>query len=261
MSDWLREFGNVLLETLRAVTPIVMMLVLFQVLVIRKPLPNPRRILVGFVYVLLGVALFLEGLKMALFPVGDLMAKQLTAPEFLGAAHHAGSVHWHTYIWVYLFAGSIGFATTLAEPALIAVALKAAEVSAGAINPWGLRLAVACGAAFGLALGTFRIVTGTDLYLYIVTGYVVVVIQTALAPRMIVGLAYDSGGVTTSTVTVPIVTALGLGLASAVPGRNPLADGFGLIAFTCLFPIISVLGYAQIAAWQTRRNRQTDNHD
>ncbi|WP_133717429.1 DUF1538 domain-containing protein [Methylocaldum gracile] len=259
MSEWLHEFGDVLLETLRAVSPIVAMLVLFQLLVIRKPLPNPGRILVGFVYVLLGVALFLEGLKMALFPVGELMAKQLTAPEFLGAAYHAGGTQWHAYIWVYFFAASIGFATTLAEPALIAVALKAAEVSAGAINPWGLRLAVACGAAVGLALGTFRIVTGTDLHLYIIAGYVVVVVQTTLAPRMIVGLAYDSGGVTTSTVTVPIVTALGLGLASAVPGRNPVADGFGLIAFTCLFPIISVLGYAQIAAWWSRRNRSTDN--
>jgi len=259
MNEWLHELGSALLETLRAVSPIVTMLVLFQLLAIRKPLPNPRRIVVGFVYVLLGVALFLQGLKIALFPIGDLMARQLTAPEFLGAAPHDGGVHWYAYIWVYLFAASIGFATTLAEPALIAVALKAAEVSAGAINPWGLRLAVACGAALGLAVGTFRIVTGTDLHFYIIAGYVVVLIQTAFAPRMIVGLAYDSGGVTTSTVTVPIVTALGLGLASAVPGRNPLADGFGLIAFTCLFPIISVLGYAQIAAWRTRRNRSGDN--
>lgn len=259
MSGWVNEFGNVLLEVLSAVIPIVGMLLLFQAVVIRRPLPNPRRIFVGFLYVILGIALFLEGLELALFPLGDLMAKQLTSAEFIGSAPTTHRLAWHAYVWVYTFAGTIGFATTLAEPALIAVALKASEISGGAIRPWGLRLAVAFGAACGLVLGTFRIVTGVELYFFILSGYVVVMIQTAFAPRMIVGLAYDSGGVTTSTVTVPIVTALGLGLASQVPGRDPLLDGFGLIAFTCLFPIISVLAYGQIAVWRSRREQSTNN--
>jgi hypothetical protein len=133
------------------------------------------------------------------------------------------------------------------------VALKAQQISGGTINAWGLRIAVSIGVAIGIALGAFRIVTGTELYFYIVVGYVFVLIQTLFAPKTIIGLAYDSGGVTTSTVTVPLVTALGLGLASTVPGRNPLIDGFGLIAFASLFPIIAVLGYAQIAQWLSNR--------
>lgn len=259
MNGWLNEFAAVLLEVLRAVIPIVGMLMLFQLVVIRRPLSNPRRIFLGLLYVILGIALFLEGLELALFPLGDLMARQLTSPEFIGSTPHAHRLAWHAYVWVYTFAGAVGFATTLAEPALIAVAIKASQISGGAINPWSLRLAVAFGAACGLALGTFRIVTGIELYFFILTGYVVVMIQTAFAPKMIVGLAYDSGGVTTSTVTVPIVTALGLGLASEVPGRDPLLDGFGLIAFTCLFPIISVLAYGQIAVWRSRRGPSTNN--
>jgi hypothetical protein len=164
-----------------------------------------------------------------------------------------GSASWISYGWVYLFAFMVGFSTTIAEPSLIAVAHKAEEASKRSISSWGLRLAVAIGVAVGIALGTFRIVTGTPLYLYIMAGYVVVAVQTFMAPKMIIPLAYDSGGVTTSTVTVPLVTALGLGLASNVPGRSPVLDGFGLIAFASLFPIISVLGYAQLAQWNTRR--------
>ena len=133
------------------------------------------------------------------------------------------------------------------------MSIKANQVSAGAIKPWGLRIAVAIGVAVGIALGAFRIVTGTPLHYYIITGYVFVLIQTWFAPRTIIALAYDSGGVTTSTVTVPLVAALGLGLASTVPGRSPLLDGFGLIAFASLFPIITVLGYAQLAQWVAKR--------
>jgi hypothetical protein len=192
---------------------------------------------------------FLEGLDMALFPLGNLMASQLTTPEFLNNSTLDKVVVWQDYRWTYVFAGSIGFATALAEPALLAVAIKVEHLSGGAIHAWGLRIAVAIGVAFGLALGTFRIVTGTELYYFIVSGYIVVMIQTRFAPKSIIGLAYDTGGVTTSMVTVPLVTALGLGLAEAVPGRNPLMDGFGLIAFASLFPIIAVLGYAQIAHW------------
>ncbi|MBT8487763.1 MAG: DUF1538 domain-containing protein, partial [Gemmatimonadetes bacterium] len=136
-------------------------------------------------------------------------------------------------------------------PALIAVAFKAHEVSAGTIGQWGLRITVAIGVAFGLALGAFRIVSGTPIYLYILAGYVVVLVQTIFAPKHIIALAYDSGGVTTSTVTVPLVAALGLGLSNAVPGRNPALDGFGLIAFASLFPIIAVMGYAQVMEWKT----------
>lgn len=253
MSEWLQAFGMSFITTLRDILPIAAVIIGFQLLVIRRPLINPKRTLIGFFYVLIGITLFLEGLRMALFPVGELMAKQLTDPAFIQSDANPAEVPWHAYFWVYVFAACIGFAAPLAEPALIAVAIKAQEISGGAINSWGLRLAVSGGVAFGIALGTFRIVTGTELYLYIVVGYIVVIIQTAFAPKLIIGIAYDSGGVTTSTVTVPVVTALGLGLASTVPGRNPLLDGFGMIALACLFPIIAVLGYAQIAKWLTKR--------
>ncbi|MCL7420838.1 MAG: DUF1538 domain-containing protein [Methylobacter sp.] len=252
MIEYLNHFAQTLLATGRDVLPIVGIIVGFQLLVIRRPLPYPKKTLIGFLYVLLGIAFFLEGLNMALFPLGSLMAEQLTSPEFLGIDPQQ-SVNWLSYCWVYVFAACIGFATALAEPSLLAVAIKAEEISAGAINAWGLRLAVSLGVAFGLALGTFRIVTGTELYLFIIVSYLVVIIQTLFAPKIIIGLAYDSGGVTTSTVTVPLVTALGLGLASHVPGRNPLLDGFGLIAFACLFPIIAVLGYAKLAELRARR--------
>jgi hypothetical protein len=228
-------------------------------LVIRRPIPNLRKVLVGFVYVLLGLALFIDGLEQALFPLGRLMAQQLTDPAFIlaGRASHGAGImlHWSDYYWVYIFAFTIGFATTIAEPSLLAVAIKANEVSGGTITVWGLRVAVALGVAVGIALGTFRIVTGTPLHYYIIVGYVFVIAQTLFSPRMIIALAYDSGGVTTSTVTVPIVTALGLGLASTVPGRSALLDGFGLIAFASLFPIMSTLAYAQLIEWRERRRQ------
>jgi len=195
------------------------------------------------------LSLFLQGLEQALFPLGKLMATQLTAPEFIykGIERVSESIHWADYKWVYLFAAAIGFSTTIAEPSLLAVAIKAHEVSGGTVTIWGLRISVAIGVAIGIALGTYRIVTGTPLQYYIIVSYIIVIIQTFYAPRMIVPLAYDSGGVTTSTVTVPLVAALGLGLSMTVPGRNPLLDGFGLIAFASVFPIITVMGYAQIS--------------
>ncbi len=254
ITHWLLIFCDSLLETTRDILPIAVIIIGFQLLVIRKPLPNPGKTLLGFFYVLLGIAFFLKGLEMALFPLGKLMAVELTAPEFLGISNNTAAATWQTYFWVYVFAASIGFATTLAEPALLAVAIKAEEISGGAIHAWGLRIAVSMGVAFGITLGTYRIVIGAELYYFIITGYIVVIIQTAFAPKLIIGLAYDSGGVTTSTVTVPLVTALGLGLSSAVPGRNPLLDGFGLIAFASLFPIIAVLTYAQIAEWRNKRH-------
>ena len=186
------------------------------------------------------------------------MAEQLTAPAFLGLTGGETSVDWREFGWIYLFAFTIGFSTTIAEPSLIAVAMKASEVSGGAIHPWGLRIAVALGVAIGIALGAFRIITGTPLPYYIITGYIFVLIQTWFAPRMIIALAYDSGGVTTSTVTVPLVAALGLGLSSHIPGRNPMLDGFGLIAFASLFPMMTVMGYAQLSEWAGRRGARAD---
>ncbi len=256
MSDLLLSLWSALLATIDDILPILAILVGFQVIVLRRPIPNFKQVLLGFLFVLLGLAFFLEGLERALFPLGKLMAKQLTAPEFLGFSGEAtASTHWHAFLWVYLFAFSIGFSTTVAEPSLIAVAIKAQQVSAGVIHPWGLRIAVALGVALGISLGTFRIVTGTPLAYYIIAGYVLVLIQTWFAPRAIIALAYDSGGVTTSTVTVPLVTALGLGLATHIPGRNPLLDGFGLIAFASLFPMMTVMGYAQLSEyWAKRRS-------
>jgi hypothetical protein len=257
----LNDYLGVMLGTLRDVLPIAIILFGFQVLVLRRAVPNLKRVLLGFLYVLIGIILFLEGLEQALFPLGRLMATQLTDPAFiLGDGAVARVLTWSDYGWVYLFGALLGFSTTLAEPALIAVAMKAREVSGGSVGIWGLRVAVAIGVAVGVMLGIFRIVTGTPLHYYIIAAYIVVIVQTAFAPRIIVPLAYDSGGVTTSTVTVPLVMALGLGLASTVPGSSPLIDGFGMIAFACLFPIIAVMVYAQLSEWRARRrhDRETD---
>ena len=245
MIDFFTDFALILFYTLRDVLPILVLIIFFQVVVLKQRIPHLKKMILAGVYVVLGLALFLMGLEKALFPVGKIMATQLTDPSFIGATE-VELLNWKSYYWIYIFAALIGFSTTIAEPSLIAVAIKADEVSGGTINPWGLRITVAIGVAFALALGTFRIVTGTPLYIYIMVGYVIVIIQTYFAPKELIALAYDSGGVTTSTVTVPIVAALGLGLSSAVPGRNPAIDGFGLIAFASLFPIIAVLGYAQI---------------
>lgn len=250
------DLFNTLLATIWDVLPIVLIIFGFQRVVFRKPMANRKKLVVGFLLVLFGLAFFLEGLEAALFPLGKLMAQQLTDPLFISGGDVDAILGWQDYYWVYLFAFAMGFSTTIAEPALLAVAIKANQVSAGSIGIWGLRIAVAIGAATGTALGVHRIVIGTPLYWYIIAGYVLVMTQTIFAPRMIVALAYDSGGVTTSTVTVPLVAALGLGLASTVPGRNPLLDGFGLIAFTCLFPIMSVLAYAQLSEWRSRRSKK-----
>jgi Protein of unknown function (DUF1538) len=261
--EQLLSLGRSLFGTIGDVAPMAAVLIGFQVLILRRPIPNLPRVLFGFVLVLLGLALFMEGLERALFPLGDLLAKELTAPAFLGLAPAATAAlqDWRSYGWVYLFAFCVGIATTIAEPSLLAVAIKANQVSGGAIGTWGLRIAVAIGVALGVSLGAFRIITGTPLHYYIIPGYVLVLIQTWFAPRAIVALAYDSGGVSTSTVSVPLVTALGLGLSSQIPGRNPLLDGFGLIAFASLFPIMSVLGYAQLTDWINRRARAQPTGD
>ena len=256
--DMLSEFISTLLTTITDVLPIAAILFGFQFAIIRKPIPNLAKVLAGFAWVIVGLSLFLIGLEWALFSLGKLMAQQLTDPAFIAGVDSSEAVknialHWQDYFWVYIFAFLIGFSTTIAEPSLIAVAIKANDVSGGAIGIWGLRISVAIGVAIGISLGCYRIVVGDPIHWYIIVGYIVVVIQTMFAPKMIIPLAYDSGGVTTSTVTVPLVAALGLGLAETVPGRSPLIDGFGLIAFASLFPIISVMAYAQLSEWRAKK--------
>jgi hypothetical protein len=216
-------FSHIFLSTVKDVFPVIALLVFFQLVVLRKPFPHWKRAAIGFMFVVIGLAFFLNGLETALFPIGRIMAQQLSSPEFVfGSKNVPVDAGWSAYWWVYLFGALIGFATTVAEPALIAVSFKAQEVSRGGLSQWGLRLAVATGVAIGIAIGTFRIVTGTPLHIYIIAG-------------------------------VPLIAALGLGLSQTIPGRNPLVDGFGLIAFASVFPIITVIGYAQIARWSVVR--------
>jgi hypothetical protein len=250
------DFAKILLDTSRDVLPVIVLITFFQLIVVRQPIPHLRRLVVGCVFVVFGLALFLAGLEKALFPLGKIMATQLSDPVFIyGSDDVVLQADWKAYGWIYLFGAMIGFATTIAEPALIAVAFKASEVSAGTISQRGLRITVAIGVAIGISLGTFRIVSGTPIFIYILAGYIIVIVQTIFAPKKIIPLAYDSGGVTTSTVTVPLVAALGIGLSATVPGRNPVLDGFGLIAFASLFPIITVMGYAQYMHWSVNRAR------
>ena len=245
------------MDTVLDVAPLIGLVLFFQIVVLRQRPANLGRITVGFVYVVIGLVLFLIGLEEALFPLGKTMAAQLTDPAFLGLAEGA-TAHWLDYGWVYAFAAAIGFGTTIAEPSLMAVAHKAAAVSGGTIRPWGLRIAVAVGVAVGVGLGAVRIVTGLPLHYLFMSAYAIVIVLTIFASRSIIALAYDSGGVTSSTVTVPLVAALGLGLAANVPGRSPMLDGFGLIAFACVFAVIAVLGYAQLSsALQAARKRRS----
>ncbi len=250
-------FGETIVNTIRDVLPIASIIALFQLIVLRRPIANLPRLLWGFAFVILGLASFLLGLEIALFPLGEAMAEQLTKGFVTNAQRSTQTevlaLHWSDFYLTYLFAFSLGTSTTIAEPALIAVAMKAQEVSGGAIQSWGLRLAVALGVGSGVAIGTFRIVTGVPLPYFILAGYALVVVQTYYAPKSIIPIAYDSGGVATSTVTVPLIVALGLGLASRIPGRDPTIDGFGMVAFACLPPMITVMGYAQLAHWFARR--------
>lgn len=258
--EYIFQFGDVFLETVRDVSLILLLIAFFQIIIIKKPFPNLRRVFIGFILVIIGLTFFLLGLERALFPIGRIMAEQLSSPEFLKTSAHE-TLTWYSYYWIYIFAALIGFSTTIAEPSLIAVALKAEEVSGGNIRKFTLRLVVAVGVALALAVGTFRIVIGHPLYLYILAGYIIVVIQTLFVPKDIIALAYDSGGVTTSTVTVPIVAALGLGLSSVVEGSNPAIDGFGLIAFASVFPIITVMGYAQIIELKKKIIKTKKSHE
>jgi hypothetical protein len=233
--NWIVEIIFDLLAVVKDLIPILFVIFFFQFFILKKPIPHPKKISFGIVLVILGLYSFIVGLDMGLFPLGETMALQLTETG--------------NYLLIYLFGFLIGFATTMAEPALIAVAIKAKEVSEGRINDLILRVFVALGVAIGIALGCYRIVVGDSIHYYIIAGYIVVIIMTYFAPRYIIPIAYDSGGVTTSTVTVPLVAALGLGLASNIPGRSPLIDGFGLIAFASLFPMITVMGYGILAQY------------
>jgi hypothetical protein len=221
--------------------PIVVVVLFFQVVVLRQPFPDAGEIVFGMLMVLLGLVLFIEGLELALFPVGENLSYALAKK---------GSM-----FWLMTFSFALGFATTIAEPALIAVADKAAEIAADGgfllaekrnAYAWGLRLSVAVSVGCAIALGVLRIIKGWPVYYLIIGGYILVMIMTLFAPQEIIGIAYDAGGVTTSTITVPLVTALGVGLASVIKGRSPLTDGFGLIAFASLTPMIFVMGYGMI---------------
>jgi hypothetical protein len=228
-----------LLLMFRDVLPIIAVVLGFQYLVIRKPIAHVHMVTGGFVLVIVGLYAFVVGLKMGLFPIGQSMAEQLIGLD--------------RWLWVYLFAFCIGFATTMAEPALIAIGNKAEEAAQGQLNGNVIRILVAIGVAVGITIGVHRIITGDSIHYYIMGGYAVVILLTYFSPKYIVALAYDLGGVTTSEVTVPLVTALGIGLATQIEGRNVMIDGFGLIAFASIFPIISVMAYAILVEFAARR--------
>ena len=239
----MKEFTIFLKKIWSATTdliPIILVVVFFQVIVIQQPFPQVWEVVIGSIFVILGLMLFIEGLEIGLFPIGETLAHALSKKGSL--------------VWLIIFSFALGFSTTIAEPALIAIAKEASEISAEANlignNPatmktyaLGLRLSVACSVGLAIVIGVIRILKGWPLYYLIVAGYVVVMLMTVIAPSEIIGLAYDAGGVTTSTITVPLVTALGVGLSNTIKGRNPLIDGFGLIAFASLLPMIFVMGY------------------
>jgi len=224
-----------LLGMVRDVMPIVFTILFFQFIVLRRALPRPGVVAFGFLLVILGLYAFVVGLKMGLFPIGESMAEQLILNDRL--------------LWIYVFAFTIGFATTMAEPALIAVGQQAEQAAAGRIKASSIRLVVALGVAVGITIGVHRIISGDSIHLYIIAGYTLVILLTAVSPRYITALAFDLGGVTTSEVTVPLITALGIGLAMNIEGRSVMIDGFGLIAFASIFPIVSVMTYAILSEW------------
>ena len=232
-----------MLSSVRDLLPIVLVILFFEFFVLHQPLPNVAQLLTGLLFVVLGLTFFIHGLEQGLFPIGEAMAH---------AFARKGSV-----FWLLLFAFSLGFGTTVAEPALIAVAAEAAKVAANgnmidateaAKSSYanGLRYTVALSVGLAIVIGVVRILKGWPIQWIIIGGYMLVVIMTMFAPREIIGIAYDSGGVTTSTITVPLVTALGVGLASSIKGRNPMVDGFGLIALASLTPMIFVMAYGML---------------
>ncbi|KAA0876540.1 DUF1538 domain-containing protein [Nitrincola tapanii] len=230
-----------LLSMFRDVLPILITILFFQYIILKRPLSNPPKIAFGFLLVIIGLYAFVVGLKIGLFPIGYSMAEQLLALD--------------GYTFVYLFAFMIGFATTMAEPALIAVGQQAEEAAAGKIRGNAIRIMVALGVALGISIGVYRLITGGSMHYFIIGGYSLVILLTAISPKYIIALAFDLGGVTTSEVTVPLVTALGIGLATQIEGRNVLIDGFGLIAFASIFPIVTVMSYAILMDLLSKKNR------
>ena len=239
----LKAIWTALFDSLRDLLPIIIVIGFFQFAVLQQPIPNLGEIVIGIVFVVIGLTLFVQGLNMSLFPIGESMANAFASK---------GSV-----FWLLCFAFALGFGTTIAEPALIAVAWEAAIIAANGnmienseqsmeSYAQGLRITVAISVGVAIMIGVFRIIKGWPIQYLIVIGYSGVVIMTVFAPPEIIGIAYDSGGVTTSTITVPLVTALGVGLASSIKGRNPMVDGFGLIAFASLTPMIFVMGYGML---------------
>lgn len=246
MKDSLIALSHDALNSLRDLLPIVLVIGVFQVFVIKEPVTGFGSLLFGALFVVSGLTFFIFGLRLALFPIGENLAHALA---------RKGSA-----FWLFAFAFVLGFGTTIAEPALLAVATEASKVAvdAGVITAseearsnyaLGLRLVVAFSVGVALLIGVFRILANWSLPIMIIAGYILVVLLTTIAPKEIVGVAYDSGGVTTSTVTVPLVTALGVGLASSLKGRNTMSDGFGLIAFASLTPILFVLLYGIFLEW------------
>ena len=239
----LKAVWGALFDSLRDLLPIILVIAFFQFAVLQQPIPNFGEIAIGILFVVIGLTLFVQGLNMGLFPIGESMAYAFASK---------GNV-----FWLLCFAFALGFGTTIAEPALIAVAKEAANVAAtggmiasdeSAMQSYaqGLRYTVAISVGIAIMIGVFRIIKGWPIQYLIVIGYLGVVVMTIFAPKEIIGIAYDSGGVTTSTITVPLVTALGVGLASSIKGRNPMTDGFGLIAFASLTPMIFVMGYGMM---------------
>ncbi len=236
---WLLKALIDLATMVKDILPMILVVLVFQYVILRRPLANPIKVVLGFSMVLLGLYAFVLGLKLGLFPVGSLMAEQLIAKNYNAL--------------ILLFAFMIGFATTMAEPALIAIGEQAEQASPGKLKGSVIRFIVALGVAIGITVGVYRIISGDSIHYYIMAGYLLVVLLTALAPAYITALAFDLGGVTTSEVTVPLVTALGIGLASSIEGRNVLIDGFGLIAFASIFPIITVMLYAIVVEQLIKR--------
>ncbi len=240
----LKVLGNIgvkLKSSFYDLLPIIVVVSFFQIVVLRQPFPNLWEIIYGLVFVIVGLMLFIEGLEMGLFPIGENLSFALVKKGSL--------------FWLLSFSFLLGFSTTIAEPALIAIAKEAANIAqkADLIKPeiessyaFGLRLTVAFSVGLAILIGIWRIIKGWPVYYLIIGGYALVILMTPFAPAEIVGIAYDAGGVTTSTITVPLVTALGVGLASVIEGRSPLTDGFGLIAFASLLPMIFVMGYGML---------------
>jgi hypothetical protein len=259
----LEAIARSVLSTAQDVLPIAAVVLVFQLLVLRRPIPQTRRVAIGFAMLVAGLGIFLVGLELALFPLGRAMARQLADPQFVqgqAAAAAPAPPAWHQHYWTYLFALCIGTSAVLAEPGLVAVAERVGQLSGGTIRPWGLRIAIALGSGAGIALGAVRLVAGVSILAVVVPLVVLIAVLSWLAPRSIVPLAYDSGVIATSTITVPLVSALGVGLAAQLPGRDPLADGFGMVALAAICPIVAVMGYALAASWRAdwaRRRRSS----